>query len=332
MLPLEQVKEHILQKGSISAEELEQRIRKKMQELAGLISEEGAAHIVANELGVQLLSASMSLKVAHLKPGLRNVDLVGKVLRKFDLREFQTARGPGKVASFVLGDETGTVRAVLWNKQAEQLAKLNEGDVTKIHSAYARDNQGRLELHLNDRSELLVNPEGEKVGAVAAFTEPLRAAAVRKQLAELREGDENVEILVTIVDVFDPHYFSVCPSCAKRVTESGGSTQCAQHGAVQPAVSYVVNVVGDDGSGTMRITLWKNQAERLLRLPQDAMLRFRDAPEQFQDVKHGLLGETVKFAGRVRNNAMFARLEFTVQLVLLDPDPKEELKRLEEAA
>lgn len=326
-LPLEQLKEKITSSAKIPSEELDERIKKKMDELAGLISEEGAAHIVANELGVQLLSMSMLAKVGSLAAGARNIDVLGKVVRKYEVRSFQTARGSGKVGSFVLGDETGTIRAVLWQQQADNLERLNNGDVVKIRSSYVRDNNGVLELHLNDRSELTINPEGEKVNIAAAAEKTPEAQ--RKALAELKENDQNIEVLVTLVDVFDPRFFTVCPECNRRVFEKDGGAQCASHGAVVPALSYVLNALGDDGSDTIRIVLWKSQAERLLGMGSADITKFKDFPEQFQDVKHRLLGEMVKFVGKVTKNTMFDRLEFSAQLVFLNPSPDEELKRLE---
>src|SRR3989344_5915650 len=157
----QQIKEKLLSSG-ISEAALNEKIKSKMEELSGLISEEGAAHIIANELGVQM-TMSATVKISSLNPGLRNVETLGKIMQKYEVREFQSARGPGKVGSFLVGDETGVIRVVLWNEQAGKLATLNEGDVVKLTSGYIRDNNGRRELHLNDRSVLTVNPPGETV-------------------------------------------------------------------------------------------------------------------------------------------------------------------------
>jgi len=81
-----------------------------MDQLSGLISEEGAAHIIANELGVKLFQAAQAggqLKINDIAGGMRNVDVIGKITRKFELRNFKTADREGKVASFILADETG---------------------------------------------------------------------------------------------------------------------------------------------------------------------------------------------------------------------------------
>ena len=53
-LPYEKLVEKIVENGNISENEVAEKIRKKMDSLSGLISKEGAAHILANELGVKL--------------------------------------------------------------------------------------------------------------------------------------------------------------------------------------------------------------------------------------------------------------------------------------
>ncbi|MBI4153337.1 hypothetical protein HY497_02340 [Candidatus Woesearchaeota archaeon] len=314
ILPLEKLKEKIVNESGISAAELDQKIKEKMGELSGLISEEGAAHIVANELGMQLLESNAMPKINDLRAGMRNVDVIGKITKKFELRHFESARGPGKVASVVFGDETGVTRVVFWNDQADKLDDFHEGDVLRISSAYVRDNNGRIELHINDRSGVEVNPEGVTIDIVEKkFDE-----ATKKSIKDLQADDANVELLVTLVDIFDPHYFTVCPECNKRAAEKEGSFSCTVHGSVTPAVSYVLNALGDDGADTIRLVFWKNQAERLLGLGNSDILTFKDYPERFQDVKHKLLGEVVKLVGRVTKNQMFDRLEFNAQLVFLN--------------
>ncbi len=117
-IPLADLKEKILRSGKLDSHELEEKIRHKINELSGLISEEGAAHIIANELGIELVRlGGEKLKIKEIYAGMRGISAVGKVVRKFDVREFQKGEGLGKVCSLIFGDETGTIRVVFWNEQ-----------------------------------------------------------------------------------------------------------------------------------------------------------------------------------------------------------------------
>jgi len=66
-IPYEEIILKINESTKMNSSEIEERIEKKMKQLAGLISKEGAAHIVANELGVKIfepLSEGCRLKTS----------------------------------------------------------------------------------------------------------------------------------------------------------------------------------------------------------------------------------------------------------------------------
>jgi ssDNA-binding replication factor A large subunit len=190
-MPLETIREKIREKTGLSDEEIDQRIRKKLDQLSGLISREGAAHIVANELGVRLQEAQGAVKVKNILAGMKNIELSGKAIRKYDVREFKTEKREGKLAKFLIADETGTTLIVLWNDKADLLATFGEGDILRVKGASARENNGRVELHLTDSSTIEVNPEGVdmKVEAGGAEQQFQRPAVTRKKIKDLGEND-----------------------------------------------------------------------------------------------------------------------------------------------
>ena len=323
-IPFEELKERILKSGQVTPREFDQRIKQKIDELSGLVSEEGAAHILANELGLETMpSEKAKLKIKEIYAGMRNVGTVGKVVRKFESREFTKGETKGKVCSMILGDETGTIRLVLWNDQVDNATTIKEDDILEIKNGYVRDNQGNRELHLGDKGILNHNPEGVQIETVRKTVE-----SSRKNINELAAGDNNVEIMGTIVQIFDPRFFNICSNCNKKATEQNGVFTCNDHGAVTPSLSYVLNVILDDGSGNIRTVLWKNQTDHLLNKPHLDFNLIKTNLSLFEESKNDLLGEQYKLTGRVTKNDMFDRLEFNVQLVE-KANPQDELKRLE---
>ena len=323
----------IQEKSGIGPAELGDKVNAKMAQLAGLVSKEGAAHIVASELGIRLVDqVSGRLQIKNILNGMRDVETVGKVVQVFDERQFSANGREGKVASLQVSDETGSIRAVLWNEQADGVKAIKVGDVVKIKSAYVRERNGLKELHLNDRSVVIINPPGETVNVeipvTIQSTQPQQKAQ-RKKLAELNEGDAMVEVLGTIVQVFDIKFFEVCPDCGKRARmPAGGSAfACEQHGPIKPAYSYVMNAVIDDGTETMRLVLFRRMVERLLNKTEQDILAYRAAPDSFQQVKNDILGNFVKAVIRVNKNEMFDRIELIAQQIY-EANPDEEITRL----
>jgi len=228
-IPYDHILEKIKKEGNISEEEINTKIDLKMKQLSGLISKEGAAHIVANELGIKLFeSTSGKLQIKNILSGLRNVETVGKVIQTYELREFTTNDRKGKVASALIGDETGTIRVVMWGDQADVINTIKQGDTVKVIGSYVRENNGFNELHINEKSKILVNPEGEKIDSVA------KKVSERKSIEKLTDKDQFAEILGTIVQIFDPRFFEVCPKCGKRVKSDQGTFLCPVHSNVDP--------------------------------------------------------------------------------------------------
>jgi ssDNA-binding replication factor A large subunit len=120
--------------------------------------------------------------------GMRDVELNCKVIRKYDLRTFENARGQGKVFKFLVGDDSGVTMVVLWNDKADFEKKFKENDLIKLKQVSIRDNNGRTEIHVGDGGEIEVNPKGVIIETQNNFAKP-----ERKKISELKEKDENVE-------------------------------------------------------------------------------------------------------------------------------------------
>ncbi len=326
-LPFPDIVQKIKTSSNLSEEEINQKIDNKMQQLSGLISKEGAAHIIANELGIKLFEQTTGvLKVKNILAGMRNVETVGKVVNKYELREFQKNDGIGKVASFVLGDDSGIIRTVLWNEQTNSFTQFKEGDIVKIESGYVKENNmGRKELHLNDKSKVIINPIGVEVKNVAGNE------TQRKIIRDLQSADTNIELLGTIVQIFEPRFYEICPDCGKRMKPADSGLACPIHGKKEPDYGYVMNIVLDDGTGTIRTVFFRDQLQQLLGKTKQEVMHFKDHPVDFEPVKHDLLGHIVKIKGRASLNAMFDRIEFVGQNVEMNPNPDEEIAKLDKA-
>lgn len=321
-VPVKDIIAKICKASGLSEEEVRKKIAEKVETLYGLVSEEGAAHIIANELGIKIFDVSGELKIKDILVGMKSVDVVGKVVRKYELREFNTEKRKGKVANLSLADDTSSIRVVFWNDKTDDFRQIKEDDVLKIKGAYVRENTGRKELHLGDNSHVIINPKGVEV----AVRE--RPDYDKKHISELADG-MSAEILGTIVQVFDMRFFEVCPKCNKRLRLRGEVLECDEHGQQQPTYNYILNAYLDDGTSNIRVNFWKQQSQRLLKLDDSQILKFKDSTE-FEKYKTDLLGGQIKVLGRAKNNIM-QRLEFTADIVFTNLNPEHEIEMLDHA-
>lgn len=304
-----QILERIKRETGLSDEEITQRVNSKLKQLSDLISKEGAVHIVANELGVKVFDEVGRVKIMDIIYGMRGLDIVLKVLAISEVRSFNRNGNKGKVVSFFTGDETGRIRVVLWDEKhirKVEEGNINIGDIIEIKDAYVRENNGYKELHLGNRGELVINPEGEKIEEVADGEDMV----VVKKIKELKENERNITLRGTIVQVFDPRFYEVCSECNSRLDLIEGVFRCREHVNVTVIYAAVTNCFFDDGSESIRVAAFRELAEKLLGIDKDKLEEIRNNPSSFSIIRDNALGKQLEIIGRVVKNEMFDRLEF----------------------
>jgi len=307
-LTYEQIVSKIVAESGLSKEEVEERIKQKLKQLSDMISMEGAAHIVANELGIKVFESKKRLKINELQPLQRNVEVLGKVVKHYGIRSFKTEKKEGRNASFLIGDGTGVVRATVWDeKLLPEVEKMHEGDMVLLRGAYIRESQGFKEVHLGNGSSITINPLGEEVELQPS----------KKSIAELKERDF-VTITGVVVEVFQPRFYEACALCNKKLSIDG---KCSQHGVVEKRWLPVVNIILDDGTDNIRVVCFRELAEAILGVTREELLSMKDDLMLFESIKKKVLLRRVNITGKVTKNEMFDRLEFTAQSIE-DTDPK----------
>ena len=86
-----------------------------------------------------------------MKPGMRRVDVSGKIINIDGPRDVQTKFGPGQVATATLQDESGTVKVTLWN---ENISKVSLNDTVQIENGYVDSFRGELQLNVGRYGKL----------------------------------------------------------------------------------------------------------------------------------------------------------------------------------
>ncbi|HYD03024.1 MAG TPA: OB-fold nucleic acid binding domain-containing protein [Alphaproteobacteria bacterium] len=320
-MPVNDIVSKITKNTGLSESEVRSKIKSKIEQLYGLVSEEGAAHIIANEHGIKLFEVSGNLKIKDIMVGMKSVDITGKVMRKYEMREFNTEKRKGKVANLMLADETGTIKVVFWNEKTDSFAQIKDEDVVKIRGAYVRDNAGRKELHLGDNSGITINPPNVTINARE------KKDYAKKHIKELTDG-MSAEVMGTILQVFDVKFFESCPKCNKRMRMREDAFACDEHGSQSPVYNYVMNVYLDDGTSNIRTIFWKNQSQRLLKLNDEQFNEIRLNPMLFEKYKTDMLGTQIKVLGTAKNN-ITGRMEFNAEIVFTDLNPEQEIEMLD---
>jgi len=308
-LNYDEIIDKIVSEKGLSREEIELKIDGKLKKLSGLISREGAVHIIANEIGVNVFYdlGKKRFKISELRAGMRGVEVLVRVVRKYDVREFKTEKREGRVGNVLVGDESGVLRMVCWDDGCiDKLSSANDGDILKVMNCYARDNNGFVEIHLGGGGDFEVNPEGESVGQVSEARSSFGQKLIR--LKDIKEG-EFVNIFGTVVQVFEPRFYDACGECSKKLVLEGDSYVCSAHGKVAPKSVPIVNAFFDDGTGNVRVVGFREIGAKMLGISVEELLGLKEDVPAFEKIRSKVLGSQFILNGKVIKNEMFDRLE-----------------------
>jgi replication factor A1 len=295
MVNYEKILEKIAGVAGVEKDEIERRVEAKRAKLSGLISKEGAAQVIAAELGINF--DNEKLKIDELLSGMRKVNTVGKVITLFPVREFNKNGKEGKVANMVIADDTANIKVVLWDTNHIELIEkgdVKEGSSIEVFNGGMRDN----EIHLGSFSEF-------KKSDVVFENVNTEVSSKEKTIATFANMD-NVKVRAFIMQVFDPRFFNVCPECKRKANQEGEGFICSgEHGKVNPEKRSLINIVIDDGTETIRSVLFHENISTL-------GLSDLENVESMTKQKQALLGKEMFFSGNVRKNKLFNNMEFII--------------------
>jgi len=280
----EQIVKLISENSQLPIEEIERRIEARRAKLSGLISKEGAAQIIASELGISF--DKQKLKISNLLTGMKKVNLVGKIVKLNKISEYNKNGRSGKIGSFLLADDTSNVRVVLWDTNHISLLEngvIKEGDTIEISGGDVRNS----ELHLTGFADIKLSQ--------AIIDNIQTKPVVQKRTIDKIQVNDNIISRAFIVQLFGPTFYKVCPECNKRVFETN---ECTSHGVIVPKKNAILTLILDDGTGSIRAVLFNEQIKKI------ATELELESSESFAPKRTELLGKEIIFEGSVRKNRL----------------------------
>lgn len=292
--------------SGMNEEDVMRKIEDKRLEMSGLISEEGAAYMLAKEMGIVVTRKDERLNIASILPGMQNVEIVGKITRILPVREFSSDKAKGKVMNFFVADASGSVRMSLWNDEIDKFS-LQENDVVQIRGFAKANNMGLPELRLG------------RYGSITLSEEIISTVAKKEQHAERSEiisiqESRPYEIRAAIMQVFETNiFYEICPQCGARVkADESLNFSCVAHGAVEPDYNILISGVLDDGTENIRAVFFGEAAESFVGLKKKEAKKLHDIKGAQALIAKMPLGVEMLFIGRTKRNNIFNRLEFIV--------------------
>ena len=92
------------------------------------------------------------VKICDIQPGMRNIEVTGRIVSIGERRQVQTKFGPAEVATATLKDETGSIPLSLWRQQIDM---VKEGDNVKLINAFTKVFGSKTQLNIGKEGEII---------------------------------------------------------------------------------------------------------------------------------------------------------------------------------
>jgi replication factor A1 len=312
-----------------NAARIERSLKEKMKTVAATASASGGSM----PLGMK--------SIADLTTNMWDVDIEGKVVTIYDVKTFTKKDGSdGQVRNVVIADQTGKIRVTFWDDDVDKITKLKENDIIRIMHGYTKEGfRGGLEFTVGRKAEIALNPKDSQLKQLDLSEisfEPVPVQASRALIGEIDDSTEgkNVEICGIIVGIGQTGViYQACPTCNKKLEKTDDGYSCKSCGPVkdpEPRMLYKITV--DDGSGSIKATLFGNVGEMLLGMTAEEAHKLvtksgkEDEPLRLTSDK--ILGRYIAMYGRVKK--FRDSLDISVNGFEF-ADPVQEIQRLKES-
>jgi len=182
----------IKEQTDLEEREIDEKIENRIDEYGGLLIKAGAAYAIAKENNVETGFEPEPTKINDVQENQINLRVKGVVKQTWPLVEFERVNRSGCVRNFLLEDESGQKRFVLWNDK-ELSEKIGEGQELIIENAYSKKNNNFVEIHAGNYAKI-------RLGRV------IEVEKVEKTFDDCKEGDV-ISGEITIQTVYPTRQF-----------------------------------------------------------------------------------------------------------------------------
>ena len=208
----EEIISKIISETGLSRKEIFEKIREVKKEFGEeFISDIGAVHVVARDLGVDVFDTEIIRAQEDNIERIKNkpntfVTIVGRVTKNYGIKSFIKNGKQGKLASIVISDKSGSIRVVIWGDKVDDIIekKLKVGDVIKIINGFVKIGRNNTpEIHIIKKSQIKINPPDIDVSDL------LEIKFIRKKISEIDNKIVTpIEVEGIVIEISDIKLFN----------------------------------------------------------------------------------------------------------------------------
>ena len=240
-MPVEEIIQKILSTHpEVNRGQLLGWLNDEKEKTGGLIAEATLLRFIAAKFGVEVpLKKALDhrLSTGLLVPNLNNVTVTGRIVAIYQAKTYE-GKKPGKYASLIIADKDGTLLVMLWNDKADlvESCEVKAGQVARFSHGYTReDRDGKVELHLGDKSQVEICPQDAKEEEYPSVL------SLAMKIQDITSRTQKVHVAGRVREVFPSSTFV-------RQDQTAGK---------------VLRFTLEDDTGMATVVAWNDKAEEL---------------------------------------------------------------------
>ncbi|WP_292374758.1 OB-fold nucleic acid binding domain-containing protein [Methanosarcina sp. UBA411] len=183
--------------------------------------------------------------VEDIGADMNNINVSGRILDIGEIRTFEKKDGStGRVGNILLGDSTGKIRLTLWDEKTSFLDEIDFDETIEVLHAYSRENAFTQQVELNLGGRGIIQKSEKEIEYREKFTD--------------------------IADIVPGESYSV----QGKVSEIGELREFEREDGTE---NVVANLQLKDETGSIRLTLWGEQAYVIEDLDIDSEIQIINA-------------------------------------------------------
>jgi replication factor A1 len=183
--------------------------------------------------------------IENIRADMDNINVSGRVLDIGEIRTFEKKDGStGRVGNLLLGDSTGKIRLTLWDEKTSFLDEIDFDETIEVLHAYSRENAFNQQVELNLGSRGIIQKSEKEIEYREKFTD--------------------------IADIIPGESYSI----QGKVSEIGELREFEKEDGTE---NVVANLRLKDETGSIRLTLWGEQAYVIEELDIDSEIQIINA-------------------------------------------------------
>lgn len=254
-------------------------------------------------------------KINNIKGEMNNVNIIGRIIRKFPVKEFETNDKKGKLCNFQFGDETNLLRVTAWNEKAEEINKFKESEVIKIKNAYTKSGMFGVELHLGYNT--IINKSNEDLPTTVQI---MKENMNKKDINQLVEN-ENIIINGKITEIENKNIsFLICEKCQNpKIEKTTNGNYCSKCGEVKGKPTPVINLFIEDESGKIKTVLFGEDGLKVIEMTEEEFIKEvekKSSEKIIEELNEKIIGTNIELFGYCKTNTYSNETEFRVKEIL----------------